>query len=64
MRELILFVWPDVPCHSQGFLSSVHAVSVEEVASPVSQVENAHGHTLRIYIYLYLNGLPDGSGQE
>ena len=47
---LILFVWLDTPCLSQGFLSSVDAVLVEEVASPVSQAENGHGHTLKIYI--------------
>lgn len=45
-----------------GKISSVNAVSVEEIASPICQIENAHGHTLRIYIYLSLNGLPDGSG--
>lgn len=49
---LILFVWLDTPCLSQGFLSSVGAVLVEEVASPVSQAENGHGHTLKIYIKL------------
>lgn len=57
-------MWPNAPCHSWGFLSSVNAVSVEEVASLGFQVENAYGYTLKIYIYLSLNGLPDGSGHE
>ena len=51
---------PDTPCPSQGFLSSVSAVLVEEVASRVSQVESGHGHTLKIYIKLFLNVLSDG----
>lgn len=54
----------DAPCPSHGFLSSVSAVLVQEVASAVSQAENGLGHSLKIDTHLSVSVLSDGTEHE